>query len=165
MSGAGALVPGSVRSDGRSAVIEAGVAREWLKAKGKYVPLRIVGPRDGRDEIDLSRDGVRTVHELLNRLTLRIDFLVSNEDQEVARTTTGALLAIRPAIAAAREDAPPWVDVDNDDRLLDELLMGQLADALRLPREPFILKCAQLRAKYKVLEIEQRMKQAEAGQS
>lgn len=149
-----------IQSEGRNAFIEAKDARAWLISKGRYVPLVNANPAGA--VLDLVREKLVYVDELVNRLNQRLHFLLGQDDRE---DVIQALRDISPELLMfSHIDKHPTLNlVDRDPRLLSERFLSKLAIALRLPPKQLELKMKQLALTEELHEIEKQL--IHAGQT
>jgi len=137
-----------IQKDNRRTYIKSAMAREWLQAKGRYLPLL-----KGRTSADLDLSATRfdSVMQLCSTLQDRQHFIAgkafSNNDFDAR------LVAVLAPLNISGIDSLGHDDLANRD------LMGKLADLLELPGELLIL-----RAKEAVLRTEIWMREYELKQ-
>jgi hypothetical protein len=108
-----------IEKDERRTYIDAEVAKEWLKAKKRYIPVR-----KGRRHQDFSTTAFRSVGEFVAALEDRAA-VAGDEDPSAAAQLTAAL-AVKGKAALS-----DLVDTD----VADEPLLTAVAQALKLPAD------------------------------
>ena len=128
------------RKHNRSTLIDAAVAREWLKAKGYYLPVKF-SPKN--TNINLIRTEFSSLHELTLALKEHLDVLL-HQDSAVKDRLSGVL---------ACHHRTELNDLEDQD-FSSESLMEDIAIVLSLPAKWLIYKARQTYIKHLQREIE-----------
>lgn len=147
-----------IHTEGRNAYIEAKDARDWLISKGRYVPLVYANPAGA--VLDLVREKLVYVDELVNRLNQRLHFLLGQDDRE---DVMAALREISPdlLVFSAIGNHPSLNLAERDARLLNEAFLAKLGIALQLPPRQLALKMKQLALTEELQAIQKQLTETE----
>jgi hypothetical protein len=140
--------PLKTQSDGKNTFVTTADAKDWLIAKGRYIPLKHTS-RGGR--VDPTRRRFGSAYELLTALNQRVRFLLSepNSDEVCLR-----LERISPTMLIPGE----WAHLQLSEESLDDaVLVKKLGEALGLPGDLLALRAAEARALDRLHTVERQI--------
>jgi len=127
------------------------VAKEWLKSKGRYVPVTLFY---SAGDVDLTKRRFADFEELWFALNARFLMIADRDGLDVMKTKL-ATLGISVGKGVNRE----YLDID-ELAYADDQLMASLAQMLELPSELLVLRCKEIGATQQLVEIEKQLRQA-----
>ena len=144
-------------NDGKNTSIDINDAKEWLKAKGRYVP--IVNKRN-RGVVDFTTHRHASTRDIEDAIFDRIEYLTKLRGEE----SVNALIESAGIVRVLQEVLPGTGIVRfslGEDQLLNTDLMHRLAEALEMPANLFVLRVAEAVMQDKLREIEKQLKQVQ----
>lgn len=144
----------TIKGERNSTYITIEHAREWLKARGRYTPIRRVSDLG---MVPLTSQRFFSIEELQTAILARTDYLRLEVGSDVMTHRLAA-----SGIKWVVEKLPNGETLDriNEQQLLDRKVMKRLGAALELPAEMFVLRAAETVLSEKLRLVEQELKGA-----
>lgn len=144
----------AITEDGRTR-FELDVAKEWLRSKGRYVPITRY---QSEGDIDLVKRRFANPEELWDVLNARLQFLSrSEEESELAAKIVDLGLSLVPADAGGQSFAV------EEAQMRDPNTMKALANVLRLPGDLLVLRMREALARAELSAVEQGLRDIQTG--
>ncbi|MGH8785980.1 MAG: hypothetical protein ACREYA_12965, partial [Cupriavidus necator] len=144
----------TISEDGRTR-FELDVAKEWLRSKGRYVPITRY---QSEGDIDLAKRRFANPEELWQVLNARLQFLSRSEDGGELASRIGDLgLSLVPSNAIGQSFAV------EEAQMRDHKAMMALANVLRLPGDLLVLRMREALARAELSSVEQSLREIQAG--
>lgn len=144
-------------NDGKNTSIDINDAKEWLKAKGRYVP--IVNKRK-RGVVDFTTHRHASTRDIEDAIFDRIEYLKKQGDEESvnSRIERAGIVRVLQEVSSGTGIVRPSV---GEDQLLNTELMHRLAEALELPANMFALRAAEAVMQDRLRSIEKQLRQVQ----
>ena len=136
-------------NDDGTTKVKLDVAKEWLKLKGKYVPIEIY--RSAAD-IDLTKTKFSSYDDLWLALNAKVLDLAEKEGKENINNKLNAI-----GLSLEKNILGVYLDIDKESYANEKLLM-ELAGVLQLPVELFVLRCTEVVALENLKKIQNILK-------
>lgn len=144
----------AIQEDGRTR-FELEVAKEWLRAKERYIPITRY---QSEGDIDLARRRFADPEELWGMLNARLQFLSRSEDGSELAARIGDLgLSLVPADAGGQSFTV------EEAQMRDSNTMKALANVLRLPGDLLVLRMREALARAELSAVEQGLRDIQMG--
>jgi hypothetical protein len=141
------------RIGANSSFIEITHAKDWLKAKGKYAPIRTISSR-GAMPLTLRR--FTDLEDFQEAVQARIEYLMEEEGELAIATRLGHLGL---DFEAGHRGNKQYLSNLTVTQLLDEKLMHELGEALALIPDAMRLRAAELAHGLRLAQVERELKQ------
>jgi hypothetical protein len=126
------------------------VAKDWLRSKGRYVPIEIYR---SAGNVDLSKRGFADYQDLWHALNARCLMIADRDGLDLVKEKLAVLnLRLAPGVS-------DYLDID-DAAYANEPLIRLLADLLELPADLLVLRCKETVANEQLAAIGRQIKQA-----
>jgi hypothetical protein len=144
-------------NDGKNTSIDIHTAKEWLKAKGRYVSIV---NKQARGLVDFTTRRHESTRDIEDAIFDRIEYLKEQlgEDLVDARIESAGVVRTLQPVSPDTDIARPAL---GQAQLLNTELMHRLAEALEMPANLFALRVAEAVMQDKVREIEKQLKQVQ----
>ncbi|SAK97694.1 hypothetical protein AWB79_07503 [Caballeronia hypogeia] len=144
----------TIPEEGRTR-FEIGVAKEWLRSKGRYVPITRY---QSEGDVDLARRRFANPADLWEVLNARLEFLSRSEDGNELAARIGDLgLSLLPAGVGGQSF------VVSEAQMHDSNTMKALANVLRLPGHLLVLRMREAFARAELAAVEQSLRDIQTG--
>jgi hypothetical protein len=144
-------------NDGKNTSIDIRTAKEWLKAKGRYVSIV---NKQARGLVDFTTRRHESTRDIEDAIFDRIEYLKEQlgEDLVDARIESAGVVRTLQPVSPDTDIARPAL---GQAQLLNTELMHRLAEALEMPANLFALRVAEAVMQDKLREIEKQLKQVQ----
>lgn len=126
------------------------VAKAWLKAKGRYVPIQ---PYRSAGEVDLVKRGFIDTWQIYDVLDARYQMRVDHDGLEVVCDRLEKL-----GVSLGKGLNGTHMELE-EDAILSESFMRPLAEYLELPVDLFVLRCKEVLAKQQLIRVEREIRE------
>lgn len=142
-------------NDGKNTSIDINDAKEWLKAKGRYVP--IINKRK-RGVVDFTTHRHASTRDIEDAIFDRIEYLKKQGDEESvnSRIESAGIVRVLQEVSPGTGIVRPSL---GEDQLLNTELMHRLGAALEMPANMFALRAAEAVMQDRLHSIEKQLKQ------
>jgi hypothetical protein len=145
----------AMTNDGKNTSIDIHTAKEWLKAKGRYVSIV---KKQTRGSTDFTTRRHASTRDIEDAIFDRIEYLKEKLGHELvnARIESAGVVRTLQPVSPDTDIARPAL---GQDQLLNTELMHRLAEALEMPAGLFALRVAEAVMQDRLREIEKQLKQ------
>jgi hypothetical protein len=144
------------RFGANSSFIEIGHAKDWLKAKGKYAPIRTISSRGA---VPLTLRRFTDLEDFQEAVQDRVEYLREEEgERAIANRLTRLGLDLK--VVPGRDKQ--FLRNLTIEQLLNAKLMHGLGEALALPPDAMRLRAAELAHSLRLAQVERELKQLNA---